>query len=226
MMKPISSQTPSRLEHILRTSIQWIQTHRDQFWAISGTVAAAIILIFFMINRRQTQNQEAWVQLGAIQGALTQGQLDQASNSMGDWFKRFQGTSATSYAKFMQGDLLYRTTDYAGAARVYDDLAQRGTPKDLRPLALSALSSAEEMAGRLPQAQAAAQQLLDDYPDHFLAASMQFTVARLAELSGNQAGATALYDRFVVLYPQSPWTEIARARLQTLSPAAPVPVKK
>jgi hypothetical protein len=87
-------------------------------------------------------------------------------------------------------------------------------------LALAGQSAAEEMAGRLPQATTAAQHFLDRYPDHFLAASMYISQARLAELSGNPSNATAIYDRFVILYPQSPWTAFARARLQFLSPSS------
>jgi TolA-binding protein len=226
-MNPTFTSSHSRSELAVKRAVEWIQTHRDQFWAIFGITIAAIVLVFFMINRRQKQNDEAWVQLGAVQGQLMQpDKMEESTKALEDWFKRFQGTSATGYAKFMQADALYRKKDFAGSAAIYEGLSKTASPKDLRPLALSALSAAQEMGGKLPEAQATAQQFLDRYPDHFLAASMQFAVARLADLSGNTANASALYDRFIVLYPQSPWTNSAKARLQTLSPASASPVKK
>jgi outer membrane protein assembly factor BamD (BamD/ComL family) len=114
----------------------------------------------------------------------------------------------------MKADLLYRTSDYVQAAALYGDLAQTGRPDLLKPLALSAEVSAEEMAGHVPQAQALAQSFLDKYPDHYLTGPMYLSQARLAEMAGNTAAAAAIYDRFVVLYPQSPWAALARSRTQ------------
>ena len=50
---------------------------------------------------------------------------------------------------------------------------------------------------------------------------MYMTQARLAEMAGNKAAAAAIYDRFVLLFPQSPWTALARARTQALSKSLP-----
>ncbi|HVO33721.1 MAG TPA: hypothetical protein VMU17_07380, partial [Elusimicrobiota bacterium] len=138
------------------------------------------------------------------------------------WSSQFAGTNATVFSKFLKADLLYRTSDYATAAQVYGDLAQTAQPDDLRPLALSAQSSAEEMAGHLDQALKLNQAFTDHYPDHFLAASAYLAQARIDELTGNAAAASAIYDRFAILYPKSPWADLANARLHALSgtPAA------
>jgi outer membrane protein assembly factor BamD (BamD/ComL family) len=227
MVNPMHTTQTSqnKFEEKLKLYILWIRSHQEQFWAISITVLGAILLTFFMIKRRQADNEEAWTQLGAAQGYIMQGQTAPATKALDDWFARYKGTGATTYAKFLRADLLYNTSNYAGAADLYGDLVQTGRPKELRPLALSAQAASEEMAGRLPQAQALTQQFLDHYADHYLAASMYISQARLAELSGSTSNATALYDRFVILYPQSPWTEFARARIQLLTPATP-PIQK
>ena len=214
----------SRFESALRQSVLWVRSHQEQFWAISGTIIGGALLVYFMVHRRQVENEDAWTQLGIAQSYAMQGQTDQAVKALNDWTTHFQGTSATSYAKFIRADLMYKTSDYVTAAQIYGDLAVSGQPLVVRPLALSAQSASLEMAGRIPEATAVTQHFLDQYPDHFLTASMYISQARLAELSGNTASATAVYDRFVILYPQSPWTAFARARLQTL--AAPAPLKK
>jgi outer membrane protein assembly factor BamD (BamD/ComL family) len=155
--------------------------------------------------------------LGALQGQLSQGKLDETRKGLEAWEVRFRGTDASTYAKFIKADLYYRTSDYVQAAQIYGDIGQTGRPEPTRPLALSAQISSEEMAGHVPQAQSLAQTFLDQYPDHFLAAPTYMTQARLAELAGNPAAASAIYERIILLYPQSPWTALAKARSQTLS---------
>lgn len=202
---------------MLQDGVEWVRTHQEQFWATSGTALAATLMTFFMIHRHQLQNDEAWSQLGTAQGQLLQNRYEEASKSLKDWTVHYANTSAETYAGFLRADLLYRTSDYASAARVYGNLAQNGRPPDARPLALAAEAAAEEMAGRIPQAQALAQQFMDHYPDHFLAASVSLAQARLAELARSSGDASSLYDRFIMLYPQSPWVPVARARLRVLS---------
>jgi len=223
---PLQSHTPSRAEQLIKKALIWVRTHQEQFWAIAGTIAGVALLVYFMVHRREVENEEAWVQLGMSHQMVLQGQNDQAAKSLDAWFARFSGTSAATYANFIRADLLYNTTHYADAAGAYGTIAQTGQPVPLRPLALSAQCAAQEMAGKYADAAATAQQFIDRYPDHFMAAAMYITQARLAEIAGNVANATAIYDRFVVLYPQSPWTAFARARLQSLSAIAPPAVKK
>src|SRR4051812_33546219 len=171
-MKPLTTDTATRLEETLKRYVLWIRTHQEQFWAITATSLGAVLLIFFVLNRRDTENNEAWVQLGGVQGMLMQGNSAQAGKALDEWSGRFKGTDATTYSKFLRADLLYGTSQYAEAAKVYADLAQTGNPILVRPLALSAQSASDEMAGNLPAAQAASQQFLDKYPDHFLAPTM------------------------------------------------------
>jgi outer membrane protein assembly factor BamD (BamD/ComL family) len=219
----LQQQNLSKFVLAVQQAVRWVQTHREQFWAITGTIGVTVLLVAFMVHRRQAQNAEAWTQLGVAQGYLIQGQRAETAKALEQWFTRFQGSSATDYARFLKADLLYSTSDYAGAAQLYKNLAETGNPPVVRPLALSAASAAEEMAGQLPAAQATVQQFLEKYPEHFLAASMMMSQARLAELAGDIPNASALYDRYVILYPQSPWTEFAKARLRLLSapPSAP-----
>jgi TolA-binding protein len=216
----LTTHSPSKFEQTLHQGVAWIRAHQEQSWAIAGTAVGAVLLVFFMINRRQAENESAWSQLGAAQGPLLQGQFDQASKALEEWSARYKGTSADSYARFIRAELYYQTKNYAGAAKVYAELAGQGDPAELRPLALAAESSAEEMAGHLAEAQSAAQRFLDKYPEHFLAASMYLAQARLAEMTGNTANAAAIYDRFAILYPQSSLAPFAKFRLEKLPHAA------
>ncbi len=205
------------IEKHLEEAAKWVREHQERFWAITGTAFLSILFIALLVHHQQTESDEAWSQLGALQGQLTQGKYEETRKGLETWEARFRGTDASTYAKFLKADLFYRTSDYVQAAQLYGDIGQTGRPEPTRPLALSAQISSEEMAGHLPQAQSLAQAFLDRYPDHFLAAPTYMTQARLTELAGNPAAAAAIYDRILLLYPQSPWTALAKARTQTLS---------
>src|SRR5882724_11518335 len=102
MMTPFQNKETqsSKVERVLVEYVQWIRTHQEQFWAISGTVAGAALIVAFMINRHKTESNEAWTQLGIAQGYLMQGQADATAKALDQWFTRYQGTNATNYAKF------------------------------------------------------------------------------------------------------------------------------
>jgi tetratricopeptide (TPR) repeat protein len=215
--------TTAVLEQHLAQAIRWIRGHQEQFWAILGVTVLSGVFVILLLRNRRTANEEGWVRLGAIQGQIMQGQTDAPRKALEEWTQRFAGTSASSYAQFMKADLLYKTSDYVGASQIYGELTQTGRPEPVKPLALSAQVASEEMAGRIPQAQALAQTFIERYPDHFLAAPMYLSQARLSEMAGNLAAAAAIYERFLLLYPQSPWTAFARARQQALGPTPTTP---
>jgi len=210
-------KSTNEFEKVLAEAAAWIRDHQERFWAIAGGALLFTLLIVLMVHHRETESNEAWFQLGGIQGQLMQGKFDDTRKALDTWNNRFRDTDAVSYAQFIRADLLYRTSDYAQAAQVYGDLTLTGHPEVLKPLALSAEASSEEMAGHLPQALRLVQTFLDKYPDHFMAGPLYIQHARLLELTGDRAGAAAVYDRFVLLYPQSPWTALARTRTQNLS---------
>jgi hypothetical protein len=216
MSSPMPQGPKKPVEKYLAQAILWIRENQERFWAVTGGAFLSVLFVALVVHRNQTQSEDAWTQLGPIQSQLMQGNMNAGRTGLADWEKRFLNTDAGTYAKFVKADLLYRTSDYVQASQVYADLVQRGRPELVKPMALSAEVACEEMAGHLPQAQALAQIFLDRYPDHFMAAPMYISQARLAELSGNNAAAAAIYDRFVLLYPQSPWTQLAKTRSQNL----------
>jgi hypothetical protein len=205
------------VEKALEDAVLWVREHQERFWAITGTAFLSILFIALLVHHQQIESDEAWSQLGALQGLISQGKYEETHKGLDAWETRFRGTDASTYAKFLKADLLYRTSDYIQAAQVYGDIGQTGRPEPTRALALSAQISSEEMAGHVPQAQSLAQAFMDRYPDHFLAAPTYMTQARLAEQAGNPAAAAAIYDRILLLYPQSPWSALAKVRSQTLS---------
>jgi outer membrane protein assembly factor BamD (BamD/ComL family) len=213
------SQESTKFERYIEQAIVWIRGHQERFWTIVGVAVLTVLFGFFAIQQHQRQLDDAWAQLGNVQGALMQNRPDVATTNLKDWEKKYGSSGAATYAKFLKADLLSKTSDYASAAQVYAELARTAHPSVMQPLALSAEISEEESAGKIPQARATAQKFIELYPDHFFAASAYMSQARLAEMSGDKVEASRLYERFVVLYPQSPWTASVRNHLQMITPA-------
>jgi len=217
-----TTNAPS-LEKRVENALLWIRAHQERFWTVTGVVVLTVLFGVFAMQQHERQQDEAWTQLGAVQSSIIQNQFDAAKKSLADWNTRYGTTSVKTYADFLKADLLYKTSDYATAAQMYAQLSITGRPAVVQPLALSAQISAEEMAGKIADARATAQRFIDKYPDHFFAASAYLSQARLAELSGDKPAAAAIYERFVILYPQSPWTASIKTRLQ-MSPAPASPL--
>ena len=209
----------NKFERMMQDVVAWIQQNQERFWTTLGGTLCVVVLALFAVHRKQQQNAEAWNQLGIVQGQLMQGKMDDAKKAMGDWEKRFPSSSAGGYERFLKADLLYKTSDYTQAAQVYAGLADNAPAAEMKPLALSGQEAAEEMAGKLPEAQAAARRFTEKYPDHFLAASAYLAQARLADSQGQTGAAAAAYDRFLVLFPQHPLAPVAKARRSMLGPA-------
>jgi tetratricopeptide (TPR) repeat protein len=222
---PISSKSPTAQQR-LEQAFLWVRTHQETFWSVVGTVGAAVVLAVFLVQRREGQTEQAWNELANLQGQAMQNPGPQTLKGIDEWIGKYGRASAGPYGKFLKGDLLTRTSDYTNAVKVYAELAQTASPQDYRPLALAAQRTAEELSGRLPEALAIAQAFSEKYPDHFLAAQNYIAQARLSEATGNPGAASALYDRFIVLFPQSPWTALAKARLQAISPKPPASIAK
>lgn len=214
-------------EKVVEEGLTWIRTHQERFWTVVGIVVMVFLFGFFAVQQHQRQQTEAWTQLGAVQGSLLNGQYDAAAKALTEWTKKYGASNATTYAKFLQADLLSKTGHHAESAKTYAEIAATGRPAVTQPLGLSAEISEEESAGQIPQARATAQRFIDKYPDHFFAATAYMSQARLAEISGDMPEAQRIYERFVVLYPQSPWTAAIRDRLQKMPPSSPItPLEK
>ncbi len=201
----------ARLEKAIQAAILWIASNQERAWAVLGVTVVTVVVGILVLRNRAQMNEDAWNQLGTVQGHIMQGRTQEALKSVNEWESRFTGTAAASYAKFIKADLLMKTTDYAGASQIYSDLAVSANPAPLRPLAMAAQVNAEDAAGHIPQAKAAAQAFLDRYPDHFLAGSVLWSQAHLAEKGGDATGVQGLYERFSLLYPQNPWQDLLQA---------------
>jgi len=137
----------------------------------------------------------------------------------------FSRTSAWGFAALTKGDLLFRQNKFKEAAGEYAKVAAKG-PKNLLPFAFYDLGKAKEAAADLAGAQGHYKDFLAAYPEHFLAPEVHLSLANAYELSNNPAEAKAAYEKIALLYPDTYWAMVAKAKVtppqkEAAAPKAP-----
>src|SRR5258706_15329864 len=99
------------MEKHIEEAVKWIREHQERFWGISGTTLLALLFIILLVHHHDTENEEAWTQLGGIQRLLAQNKWEEARKGLETWNTRFQGSNGATYAKFLKAVLVYRTSN-------------------------------------------------------------------------------------------------------------------
>lgn len=205
-----------KLSALTQQALAWAKTHRERVAAVGATAAVVIAGGVYAVLYNVRQDKQAWLQLGAAQTHAINNQRDAESQVLTDALQRYPRTQAFTYAQFMKGELLGTQGNHKEAAEVYSTLAERARPQQLRPLALLALATQLELAGELDRSIQVLNSFLQLYPDHFLTPRAYESLARVQELKGSAPAALPIYDRLTLLYPQTPFADFARWRLETL----------
>jgi tetratricopeptide (TPR) repeat protein len=173
--------------------------------------------------------ETAWQNLFKAQQAGYSGNFSEAAKQLDSIETNFGGTSAWGFAVLTQGDLLFQQNKFEEAAAEYAKIVAKGI-KDLMPFALYNLGKAKEAAADLPGARDQYKNFLASHPDHFMAPEVHYSLASVYELSRNAAEAKAAYEKIVLLYPETSWAMMAKAKTapeqNDLKPPAPAPVTK
>lgn len=214
----------------MHTLLAWIKDHRDTVVGSLIILAAAAIFGIWVAVHHAGLREAAWKNLFIAQQTGYSGNFAEAARQLDSIETNFARTSAWGYAVLTQGDLLFRQDKFKEAADEYSKIAAKG-PKNLMPFALYNLGKAKEAAADLAGAQSQYTSFLSAYPDHFLAPEVHYSLASVYELSKNADEAKAAYDKIVLLYPETSWAMMAKAKTtpeqkgpkpQAAAPAAPV----
>src|ERR1700679_696236 len=106
----MNTTNASSFEKRVEDGLLWIRAHQERFWTVTGVAVLAVLFGVFAVQQHDHQLDEAWTQLGAVQSALLQNQLDAAKKSLADWQGRYGNSGANTYANFLKADLLSKTS--------------------------------------------------------------------------------------------------------------------
>ncbi|MGD9643555.1 MAG: tol-pal system YbgF family protein [Elusimicrobiales bacterium] len=198
---------PSRYDRALH----WIRKNRETFiGSLVILVAAAIFAAYFFTHYRGLRDT-AWKTLFMAQQIGYGGNIAQAQQQLDTIEKSYGSTSAAPYATLTKGDILYAQEKFKEAEAEY---AKVLTNRDLGPFAAYNMGKAKEAAGDLAGAQVQYSDFLAKYPDHFVAPEAHISLARLQEAAGTPDLARATYEKIALLYPETTWAMMARAKTE------------
>ena len=221
-------QAPGKMDNILT----WTKKNRDTVMGSLVMLAAAAIFGIWVAVHHAGLREAAWKNLFIAQQTGYGGNFAEAAKQLDSIETNFSGTSAWGFAVLTQGDLLFRQNKFKEAADEYSKIVVKGS-KNLMPFALYNIGKAKEAAADLPGAQSQYTAFLSAYPDHFLAPEVHYSLASVYELSKNAAAAKEAYEKIMLLYPDTSWAAMAKAKTapeqkdlkpqaQAARPAAPV----
>ena len=214
-------QVQSKMDNIFT----WIKSHRDAITGSLVILAAAAIFGIWVGLHRTGLREAAWKNLFIAQQTGGIGNFAEAEKQLDSIETNFGNTSAWGFAVLTKGDLLFRQDKFKEAEAEYSKIAEKG-PKNLLPFAFYNLGKAKEAAADLPGALSRYKDFLAAYPDHFLAPEVNYSLAGVYELSQNAAEAKAAYEKVILLYPDTYWATMAKAKTapeqKVLKPQIPV----
>ena len=73
-----STTATARIEKAVETAILWITQNQERFWAILGVTVVTVVVGILVLRNRAQMNEDAWNQLGSIQGQIMQGRSQEA----------------------------------------------------------------------------------------------------------------------------------------------------
>ncbi len=206
-------QVPGKMDNLMA----WIKIHRDTVVGSLVMLAAAAIFGIWVGVHHVGLREAAWKNLFIAQQTGYGGNFAEAAKQLDSIETNFGSTSAWGFAVLTQGDLLFRQDKFKEAEAEYSKIVAKGL-KNLIPFALYNLGKAKESEGDFTGAQAQYSEFLSKTPDHFLAPEVHYSLASVYELSKNEAEAKAAYEKILLLYPDTSWAMMAKAKLTPLEP--------
>ncbi len=193
-------------------ALAWIKSHRETVIASLVMAAGALIFGIWVAVHYAGLREAAWKNLFIAQQAGYSGNYAAAVQQLDSIEANYARTGAWGFAALTKGDLLFRQDKFKEAAEEYAKVAVKG-PKNLLPIAFYDLGKAKEAAADITGAQGQYRDFLAAYPEHFLAPEVHLSLAGVYELAGNPVEAKAAYEKIALLYPDTYWATIAKAKV-------------
>ncbi len=212
-----ASRQPAKQDEvrdIVVAGFDWALKRKREVAIGLGAAAALGALIGLLVYSRAARENEAWDKLAMAEAYSYYGRPQEAAAALGEVAAQTASPAAAGLASLMEGELKQRANDHAGALASFARAAD-AAPETLKPFAAAENVAALEAAGKGAECVAAAQSFLDARADHFLAPSVQETLARCQSASGQADAARATWQKIALQYPETPWAARANARLQS-----------
>lgn len=199
----------------LNDIIQFINKHRQQIFAILGILAAFTALGIYFIISYQTAKQSLLERLSIAENLFYSERYDEALKIINELIQKFPKKKLIVRAVLLKAYILYNNEDFKGAKELFNSILKYNVPH-YSPFALLGLSLCEENMGNYTQTEKMYREFIQKYPNHFLTPRAYELLAALYEFNGSTELAKSTYEKLLVNFPGSYWSEKAEKKLKEL----------
>ncbi|MDD5658137.1 MAG: tetratricopeptide repeat protein [Elusimicrobia bacterium] len=206
----------NEMQEAVDRGLRWAADNRQTAGVGAGVIAAVLLFAGLFLYSHRAKQSAAWEELSLANGLAYAGQVDAALKKVDDLNAAYTGTPASGFGLLFAGDLLFHRDRFADSVKYYQQLADRGQPQALLPLALGGMALAQESASQCAEAVKTEERFLGAYPDHFLAPQVHASMARCEEAMGQKDTAKATLQKIALQYPETSWAAWAQEQLKAL----------
>jgi tetratricopeptide (TPR) repeat protein len=211
-----SSHKKSNIGGFSNFLIKLIKENRTGFFTAIGFVLGAIALSIFVFMRLQTLNETSSDRLVAAYMSIMAGKKQDAVVHLNNAIAYSGNTPAAYQARLVKADMLVENNEYEQAFVLLREVAEKGNPELIRPLALSRIIYAYDQQKDYANAIIYSNEFINKYGDDFLVKDIYKALARYYTLSGSSEDAKRVYNEILIKFPATAEAEYAAKVLQEI----------
>ncbi len=200
------------LKDAVEVALEWVLANRAQAAGILAGIVVATAVASVAVYARRARRDAAWNDLIAAESDAGEGKIADAQPLIARAQAGGGGAAVQTMARLLDGDLRYASGQYDLALDSYQKAAE-SAPENLRGYALADQVQTLAAAGKADRCVSSAQSFIDNRSGDLLAPLVLSTMARCQSDEGQAAAAQATYQKIALMYPQTPWADMAEARL-------------
>ncbi|MBL8023056.1 MAG: tetratricopeptide repeat protein [Elusimicrobia bacterium] len=200
---------------------QWIVTHRAQLGlALVTLILAGGLAGLIVVNRKKLQ-EGGILQLAKARYQASQGAMKEALGAIDEVINTQRTNAVGMQAYILKGDILFSDRKFEEAAKNYRAGFGQASLPAYKVLMLAGQASSAVELQQYKEAIGFYDQLVRDYPDHFLVPRAYMELGRLHSALQQWAEAKVSYERLLTLYSKSPWAVEAEVNLAAVAAKLP-----
>jgi len=207
----------NEVTEIVYVAAEWIRNNRQTFYSLAGIFGGIILFMVFFFTRYFIARERVSDKLSVGQALIYHKQMDRGLKMLDEVINQYSTTPSAYMARLTKAEYLINQRKYPEAKAIVSDVITNGKPDAIVPLAYPFLGNIQEDTQDYKGAVKTYNDFLARFPEHFLAADILSSLARVYELSGNFAQAKASYQKLAASFKGSKWEELAKMRLSYIN---------
>jgi tetratricopeptide (TPR) repeat protein len=192
---------------------QWFFAHRAQFGLAFGLLVVGSGLGIAIGVNRSKMTERGIEQISVARMQSSQGKRKEALQTLEEVLTAHRTNPVAMQAYILKGEMLVQEKKFGEAAETYQEGFGQASFPAYKALMLVGWAAADVEMQKFPAAIERYGSFVRDFPDHYLVPRCLMELGRLHLAQKQWKEARATCERFLTLFPKSPWAPEAQANL-------------